>query len=188
MANYTFDIKVDGIEEILTDIDDIYKLFKKRKFKEFIATKCIETLQKICDGELSEIPDRYIHTPKLEEYKKNHKYEISSDYVEIYNSTILNPDEMVWVSDDTAIRYPDGLSIAHVIEYGTGLRGISSEDWDVNVPSPSKNKDGKWAFKKDGIVYKNQSGMEGKFIYLKLIQEVEKSFDNWVNEYLDGKE
>ena len=187
MANYTFNIELSGIEELIDDIDNIYKLFKDKSFKMFIAEKCLESVRKISDRELNNISDADVLSSKLDEYKQNHKSEIGDGYIEISNSTILTPDEMEWVSESTKSRYGDGLSIAHVIEYGTGLKGTSDEDWEVNVPSPSKHKDGTWTFIKDGILYLNQSGMQGRFIYLKLIQEVEKNFDNWVDEYLDER-
>jgi hypothetical protein len=186
MSKYVYDISKElDFKNLLLSIDDISKIFESEKFKKFVAEKCIKELETIMGENLNDIPEYHVSAEKVQEYKNNNKYEIGTDYVLIFNETNLTQGEMYWVSDKTKERYPEGISISYLIEYGTGLRGTAQDDWEVNVSSPSKRSDGKWTFKKDDIVYKKVSGLAGRFIYDKLLQVVENNMQSWIDEYLE---
>lgn len=137
------------------------------------------------DYKLQSVTDEDMPMSKLEEYKKNNVATVTKDYIEIKNDTMLTQEEMYWVSDKTKQRYPDGISIAYIIEYGTGLRGVEAEDWTINLPSPSKKSDGSWNFTRDGKKYIKVTGTSPKLVYLALRGEVEQRFEDWVLEYIE---
>lgn len=187
MPKYVYDITNDkDLQGLISDIQSIQSIYNSMEFKKFIGKKCEKELQKIMDERLSYLPDYHVMQDKLEEYKKNHLFEYGDDYIlRIHNSTNLEQDEMYWVSEETRERYPEGISISYIIEYGTGLMGDSQDDWQVNVPSPSKHKDGTWSFERDGVVYVNVAGYEGKYIYQRLLDAVMDNFGVWTFEYLE---
>lgn len=186
---YIYDItKEKDLQAFFEDIDEINNIFESMEFKKYIAQKCKKELDDIMERKLSDIPEYHVMSDKVEEYKKSHIFEVDGDFIlRITNSTTLTQDEMYWVSDSTKARYPEGISISYAIEYGTGLRGFSQEDWQVNVPSPSKHPDGKWTFKRDGIVYKNVSGLSARFIYEELLEVVQEKFRGWTEDYIEEK-
>lgn len=185
MAKYVYDITKDAdLKKILLIFDEYEKVFKTKKFKNFIANKCIKELRKIMSANLNNFGEGEEHSVfknKLKEYKKNNIKEIGDDYILIYNETILTQEEMTWVSEKTRSNYPNGISISKIIEYGTGLQGTSQDDWQVNV----NNHNSSWSYKdpdNEGR-YKHTSGIEGRFIYYKLLQSVEENFEQWVLQY-----
>lgn len=186
MAKYVYDITKDsGLKSLLLFYDNYDKLFKTKKFKSFIADKCIKELDAIMANSLNNFGDGEEHSvfnKKVEKYKKNNKKEIGDDYILIYNDTVLTQEEMVWVSEKTKSNYPNGLSISKVIEYGTGLLGKAQDDWQVNVNGHNKS----WSYEDPDNKgrYKHTSGIEGRFIYQTLLQTVEKKFKLWVMEYI----
>lgn len=184
MAKYVYDITKDAdLKKLNAFFDNLEKIFTSKKFKNFIADKCLDELDSIMANNLSNFGDGEEHSgfiSKVEEYKRNHKKEIGNDYILIYNETILTPEEMTWVSEKTKSNYPDGLSISKVIEYGTGLVGSPQDDWEVNVNNHNKS----WSYIDSDDKLRHTQGISGKFIYLKLLQTVQKEFENWVIEYV----
>ena len=186
MADYVYDLSKDADMKKLYKLHNDYaKEITSDKFKKFIAEKCLKQLEIIMAKNLQSLPEYHVSTVMLDRYKQSNKYKISSNTITIYNDAMQTVGEMTWVSEKTKERYPEGISIASIIEYGTGLRGEDGEDWIVRLESPSKDKDGKWTFKKDGTVYKKVSGLEGRFIYEKLLKSVEKYFEIWFEEYFE---
>lgn len=185
----TYDLlDAKDLREVVGFFTEISSLPKSAEFREFIANKCKNSLENIMNSSLSGISEENILATKVSEYRIKHVYDYSGDiFLTITNDTTLEQDEMYWVSEKTKERYPEGISIAKIIEYGTGLMGTSSEEdnWQVNVPSPSKHQDGSWTYKRDENLFINVIGMEGKFIYQKLLDIIEDNFEEWTVEYLE---
>lgn len=102
----------------LKQLDSLEKQFKKlrkalesEEFMRFISDKCMVELDKIIAKKLnSEQPST--------EYRSSNHSEIGKDYVKIYNDSMVDLSEL---SPETALNYPEGLSLAQLIEFGTGI-------------------------------------------------------------------
>lgn len=183
MSNYVYDLsKEQDVKKLFKELTNLETLFTSKKFKNYIANKCLEELAKLNNtlGSFGQGEEHDVFLAKIEEYKRNHKKEIGDDYIIIFNDTTLEQSEMTWVNENTKIHYPEGISIAYIIEYGTGLLGTSQEDWQVNV----NNHASSWSYKKDNRLYRT-SGISGRFIYGKLLEIIKLNFEKWVNEYIE---
>ena len=192
MAKYTYDLNSRQDIKHLTDyLDLLGQLFRTKDFKTFIANKCLKELDDICSYTLVTFDEHSVFDEKVGEYEKSHGKTIGSNYVMIYNDTKLAQDEMWWVSPKTRENYPHGISIAKIIEYGTGVRGTAQDDWQVDVNNHGST--GWTYYNPDNYGSSNKldsltrtTGLEGRFIYQKLADSVEKNFDSWVDEYMEG--
>jgi len=173
-------VKTVTLDELIVEIDKIPKIFSSKPFKEFIADKCLNVLNDIQSYSLG---DYDADNTDISRYQNNHKVEYGNDYLLIFNDTNLDQGDMWWVSEETKEHYPDGISIAYIVEYGTGILGTSQDDWQTDINGHG-NK---------GWVYNNPNtgrptwtrGMEGRFIYQKLLDRVKKDFGKWVLEYME---
>lgn len=165
------------------ELKAIEKIFTSKKFKDFIGKKCLKVLDTLMSTDLGTFNEHSVFDAKVEEYKQNCKYKIEDDYIILYNKTILTQDEMTWVSEKTKQNYSEGISIAHIIEYGTGLLGDSTpeDDWIVNVNNYTKS----WSYKDPDDKVRHTQGIEGRYIFNKMMEQVEKDFSKWVDEYIE---
>lgn len=172
------------------ELKAIEKIFTSKKFKDFIGNKCLKVLDTLMSTDLGTFNEHSVFDAKVEEYKQNCKYKIEDDYIIIYNKTILTQDEMTWVSEKTKQNYSEGISIAHIIEYGTGLLGDSTpeDDWETNT-NPNgiaHTRNGSWwHYSPDDENIHHTSGIEGRYIFNKMMEQVEKDFSKWVDEYIE---
>ena len=195
MSKPIFEIKVtDLYDKKFFDIEEeqrhLSKLFTSNNFKKYIGEKCLKVLDTLMQENLGNFNEHSVFDAKVEEYKKNCKYEIENNYLVIYNDTKLRQDEMTWVSEKTKSNYADGISISHIIEYGTGLLGesVAEDNWLVNTNSngASHTSNGAWwHYSPDDEQIHYTQGIEGRYIFNKMMETVELEFKNWVNEYLD---
>ena len=186
MAKPIFELDIIDLYDksvLYKELNDIGKMFNSKKFKEFIGNKCLKVLDTLMQSKLGTFNEHSVFDEKVEEYKKNCKYKIDEDYIIIYNETILTQDEMTWVSEKTKKNYPNGISIAHIIEYGTGLLGDNTpeDNWLVNV----NNYANSWSYKDPEEKIRHTQGIEGRYIFNQMMEEVEKNFSNWVDEYIE---
>ena len=175
-----YDKKSFNIEN---EIKNLTTIFASDKFKKYIGEKCLKVLDTIMQDNLGNFNEHSVFDAKVEEYKKNCKYRIENDYLIIYNETTLTQDEMFWVSDKTKQNYPEGISISYIIEYGTGLLGDSTpeDDWLTNVNNYSSS----WSYiGPDNLIHHTQ-GIEGRYIFNKMMEQVQENFGNWVDEYIE---
>lgn len=185
MAKYEYNLLNDtDWGKLQIDLDKIANVITTKQFREYIADKCLKELEDIESYSLVN-EEHSVWQEKILEYVRGHKVEYGNDYILIFNATNLNQDEMFWVSDKTRANYPNGISVAYIIEYGTGLKGTSQEDWQVNVNGYGANG---WVYKDaDGFI-QHTTGLEGKFIYQKLLDIVVREIETWTFEYMERNE
>ena len=172
----------------LTDISQVSKIANeindallKKEFKEFLLKKCQNELDDIIKSKLNDVEYEI-----AEKYPSGNKTEIGDDYIELYNDSMVDLSDL---SEKTAMNYANGLSMAKLVEYGTGIVGQQSEaakfaeDWEYDVNNHG-NKG--WYYERDGMVYWSR-GMEGKLIYNTLQTRVEDKIGSWVEEYLKNE-
>ena len=166
------------VQTLEKDLDKIAKTFSKKEFRKFIGDKCIKELRKISDEQLAGIDENDIAFSELIKYKMLHQMEVGEDYV-LFNDTMA---DLSHLNPETASKYPDGLSMAKLIEYGMGINGISQDDWQTQM-NPNRDYSKKWAYRRYGNLYMSL-GIEGKMIYDKLEKIVYRDFETWVDEWL----
>lgn len=172
--------KVEGLDKLKKYIEYIKKFSTMKtdvKFQKYIQRKFLETVAKVSNERLvgGTTDDEYIA-----EYKSRHKIKETSNGFILYNDTVL-PTELLPVSEQTAMNYPNGFSIALAFEYGVGIVGENSGivgAWDYNV----NNWNFAWRYVKDGISYSTY-GYSGFEIYRFTAEEIKKNLESWVWEY-----
>ena len=180
MAQYEYDLTNQlDMAKLEQHFDKLGKVLESKKFKSYIADKCLELLKEICN-EQTFWEEHSVWSSKLDEYKNGHKVEIGNDYVLIFNDTYYSQDELWWLSPATREKYADGLTVSYLIEYGMGARSAGADDWQTG----SKDK---WAGYDPDNYPKSKiySSQEGKFIYLKLATQVEQRIEDWILEYME---
>lgn len=184
MAQYEYDIsKNSDFQALLQYFDDIEKAFTSKKFFEYLADKCMKELDRIMSENLVGYDEHSVFYGKLDEYKNNNKLTFTDNGFIISNDTNMEQSEMWWVSPKTRDNYPDGISIAYIVEYGTGLKGTSQDDWQVNVHNYGSNG---WRFvDPDTGFLKVSTGSEGRFIYQKLRDRIEEMASIWIYYYFE---
>lgn len=182
MAQYVYDMsKQLDVDKLDMEILQLANIISSKKFKSYIADKCLALLKEICD-DATFWEEHSVWASKLDEYRNGHKVEIGNDYVLVFNNTQYSQDELWWLSDKTKENYQDGLSVAYLIEYGMGVNSAGADDWETSSKS-------KWVgYNPDDYPRaKFYQSREGKLIYLKLSLGVEERIEDWISEYI-GKE
>ena len=173
-----YQIKINGIDECLETLSSVKKIMKNYEFMEYIAKKSKETLDRITSQNSSG------HKEDTGKYAQNHEVEVYQEEIILFNNTKA---DLSHLSESTRANYPDGFSIAKAVEYGTGIVGRDSqgssqaEDWAYDV---NNHGDKGWFYEKNGKIYWTK-GMEGKLIYYKTKEEIEKNVGKWISEYID---
>lgn len=173
-----YQIEINGIDELLETLDDLKKMMKNYEFLEYIAQKSKETLDRITAQNIS------FQNKENQGYANNHEVEVYQDEIILFNNTKA---DLSHLSESTRANYPDGFSIAKAVEYGTGIVGRDSqgadqaENWAYDVNNHGEKG---WFYEKNGKIYWTK-GMEGKLIYYKTKEEIEKNVGKWISEYID---
>jgi len=104
-----FDLK--QLKELENRFSNLEEMLNSEQFMIFLADKCMVELNKIIDKEL--------RTEEYEtDYRDNNNYETSKEQIRIYNDSMV---DLSSVSEQTLMNYPEGLSLAKLIEFGTGI-------------------------------------------------------------------
>ena len=104
-----FDLK--QLKELENRFSNLEEMLNSEQFMIFLADKCMQELNKIIDKEL--------RTEEYEtDYRDNNNYETSKEQIRIYNDSMV---DLSIVSEQTLMNYPEGLSLAKIIEFGTGI-------------------------------------------------------------------
>lgn len=109
--SYSIDMfDLDGFDEFSEDLDKLLKALDSEEFMEFLAKKCMEEVKRITNERLR--TENY-----TTDYRSNHKYSIDGNVLTISNDSMVDLSE---VSEETLANYPNGLSLAKIVEFGVG--------------------------------------------------------------------
>ena len=93
------------------DLNKLSKELDSEEFMNFISKKSMNELEKVIKNKLS-----------TEDYSSNYRSsnhsEVKKEQVRIYNDSMVNLDHL---SPKTLANYPNGLSLALLAEFGTGI-------------------------------------------------------------------
>lgn len=161
----------------IKNLDKLSKSLDSQEFMDFIADKSMRELEDITNKKIRTIPDNDVTS-----YRYNHKAKTGKNYVEISNDTMADLSNL---SEETRANYPNGLSIAKIVEFGTGILGEDNEEfnWKTQM-NPDRDYSKGWYYEKNGKIYWTR-GMKGKFIYHGLLKKVKNKFPEWLSEYID---
>ena len=99
------------LEKLEKAFGDIEEMLQSLDLMNFIADKCMKELNSIIDTEL--------RTEGYEtEYRANNNYETTKEQIHIFNDSMVDLSEL---SEETRSYYENGLSLAKIIEFGTGI-------------------------------------------------------------------
>jgi hypothetical protein len=198
MFNFTIDIQgLKNLENHVKFVTAMAQMKEDKKFQDFIKDKCLKTVIKKAN-EMFAI-NTTTNEDLKEEYLKNNKIRDEEGGFVVYNNLCIT-------KETTRISKGYTFCVALAFEYGTGIIGSgsvsSSPDsykYNVNNNKVKVNDqmiDGWWLSKQknannpyvaesksgNAVVTQGYSGME---IYRKSVVEIEKSLNNWVNEYFN---
>ena len=194
-TTYRIELSTESINKLISTTNKVKKALSSEEFNKFILGKCKEVLDLILEFE------NIASDEKATDYLEGNKTEITKNYVELYNDSEIDiPDADTFFSEYAKQFYPIKLSLAELVEYGTGLVGAQSskgtgDEWEYmvnqNRNDPNYMLYGRYASYDAGWEWKNGSnreitrGQEGRYIYFQLKETVEEHLDEWVEEYLE---
>ena len=178
--------KETDVDTLFSDIEkELIELFTQKEFRKFLGEKIVEKLREISEEELSNIDEGDIAYSEISKYKTLHQIEVGDDYVLVFNDTMA---DLSHLSEKTLNRYPDGLSMALLIEYGMGINGINDEDGEwITQMNPNRDYSKPWFYERDKIKY-SSIGIEGKMIYNKIYEQLDGYLGKWTKEWIDMHE
>ena len=182
MSNYKINLQLVGLKDTINRIKQFSNLFTSREFKDYISKKSMNVLNDITAKYLNEDKtEQYNHT-----YRSGHGLEVKTNEIVLFNDTKV---DLSGLSEETLGNYPDGLSLAKLVEYGTGIVGQESsasqyaKNWEYDVNNHG-NKG--WWYEKGGKLYWTK-GIEGRLIYLRTKIEIENNIVSWIKAYVKRK-
>lgn len=187
MRVYEVNLSINGITELKNKIQKIKTTILGNEFIEYLEMKCFEALQKVTTERLNKDEEGlYTHT-----YRTNHQHTHEGDTITLWNETMVDLDNLN-LSEETRVRYSNGLSLAKIVEYGTGVVGANSEaskytdDWKY-MTNPDRNYNNPWVYKgEDGQLHWTR-GIEGRLVFYNTKKEIEEHFSEWVLDYIDNQ-
>ena len=182
-TTYTYTLSVKSLEKMKNDISNIYDIITNPKLLKFIEKKCNEELENICKQNLHSVENQ----DETSTYMSGMHSEIKDGVIHIYNNSIIDVSSKN-VSETTKQNYPNGLSLAKVVEYGIGYTGSFTNtnviDWEYDVNNHGEKG---WYYQdKDGNFHWT-NGFEGRLIFLKLKQKVKQNIQKWIYEYVNNE-
>ena len=170
--------------------------------------KYIQTINKVKDAILNGGLDNYLkekgetaldNIMKKEDVDSDQR---ASDYI-AGNKVEIKPNEIVFINDseidiasqDTWFNdygkefYPEKLSLADLIEYGTGIIGSQSskntgKEWEYMMNPNRDYKEG-WEWNNNGVAVHTE-GQAGRYIYYGLTEEINAKLETWIEDFFKG--
>lgn len=102
---------LDGFDEFQKDLNKLTDALDSKEFMQFLANKCMEELNRITNVKLRS--EDY-----STDYRSSHKKRVTANKITIRNDSNV---DLSHLSEKTLARYPNGLSLAKIIEFGTGI-------------------------------------------------------------------
>ena len=191
MKTYNLNITLskEGIGSFKSLNNKISYIFKSDAFYEYLGEKCKNALEMIQIAMINDVPDDVEMSNYL---SSNHfEYDKASKTLLMYNDATIDVASLdTFFSETSKERYPAKLSLAKMLEYGTGYIGASTphqeevENWEYDVNGHGVQG---WFYKgADGRAVWT-SGYEGKLIFFRTKEYIQKHISEWVAEYLIKK-
>lgn len=183
--NYDIELTENNLKKYIDKLKKVEQALKGEEFRKFILNKAKAILQEIMENNDISTDDE-----NAGDYVNGNKTEIGKDYVYLFNDSVIDVKSLdTFFNEDTKANYPENLSLAALVEYGTGLVGAQSskntgKEWEY-MANPNRDYSQGWIWKgKNGSIVRTM-GKEGKYIYYELSEQVKEHLDEWVNEYLE---
>ncbi len=198
MANKIYEVEFseEGLTKLITKYSRLSKLFESKEFKEYLLEKCKKARDQIMlDRDIAHIEEANdsSNQEKVDAYVSGNHEEINGDTILLYNNAHFSVEELTHFYNPMyrTTQYSDGLSIAELVEYGSGIRGAESslgtgDEWEYEVNEYRDYNEG-WNYYGDNGVAEHTFGSEGKYIYYYLAKAIEDNIENWVDEYIEEK-
>lgn len=191
MKTYNLDITLskEGISQWKSLNNRISYIFKSDAFYEYLGNKCKEALEMIQVAMLNESPEEmelsnYLHSNHLE-------YDKETRSIILYNDATIDVASLnTFFSETTKENYPAKLSLAKMVEYGTGYIGATTpnqeevENWEYDVNGHGVRG---WFYKGANGKAVWTSGYEGKMIFYKTKEYIQRHISEWIAKYLEMK-
>lgn len=176
-----------GVDQM---IDRIYELLTSKEFIKYLEDKTSTALKEIANAEVQGIKDVQLDGIGAEKslYLNSMKTEIKDNQIILYNDATIDLTQKP-LKPSTLARYnPPTLSLAKIIEYGIGYTGgsnaiYSPEDWEYDVRNHGFRG---WYYKDTNGVVHWTNGLEGRYVFLKLIFWIENNAKRLIYEYLQN--
>ena len=182
IKTYTYTLSTKSLQKMSKDISNIYEIINPKLLK-YIERKCNEELQIICQQNLHSLEN----DEESSTYMGGMHSEIKDDVIYVYNNSVIDVSSKN-VTDETKRRYPNGLSLAKVVEYGIGYTGsftnVETDDWEYDVNGHGEKG---WYYQDDDGNYHWTNGFEGRLIFLKLKLKVQQNIKDWIYEYVKNE-
>lgn len=191
MKTYEVALSKEGLRELKNKLITIQRSIKTKKFKIFIAEKCLKELRKIQANSLTTVGDE--NDFLLGDYMDCNGYDILDDGIRIYNDAMIDISSKD-MSEEYKATYPDlELSLAQIVEYGIGYTGQSTphqeevEDWayDIRVkPDGSQGYGSKgWYYTDSSGIKHWTNGFQGRLVFYQLKERAKEKMADWIAEY-----
>ena len=183
MARYDYEVNFETFEQVdkfLSLLDK--KIIGSNELSGFIAKKCEEELNRLCQEKLHNFNGENIEG----DYVSAMHTEFTNEYIYLYNDSEIDIASRDFKGKE---NYPDKLSLAELVEYGIGYTG------QLNTDLPEEGSD--WVYDVNnhgykGWYYKDEqgnihwtNGYEGKLIFYNLKLNVMDKIQDWIVEYID---
>ena len=182
-TTYECSLNVKDMKEFKKKIQKLKETLSSDDFIYYLCKKCYDMLNKVTSEKLNSDDDgMYFHS-----YRNNHQQLVMDKDIYLWNETMVDLSSL---SEEIRANYPMGLSLAKIVEYGTGVVGASSEaskhakDWQYDVNNHG-NKG--WYYVDSGGTLRWSKGIHGRLIFYETKRRIEESINQWVMEYINQK-
>lgn len=185
----TIDLSKDGINELQTLVLDLGDILASKELMEYIEKQCEKELNRI----INEANFNNWDNEEIWNYRNSFYNIVKKEFIYIYNNSKIDIAEKIASANGKSHidpnAYPSKLSLAKMVEYGTGIVGATntdpsgvSSDWQYDVNNHGAKG---WVYFDEEISqFVQTAGTEGKLIFYKLKTSVKENICKWVNDYV----
>jgi hypothetical protein len=184
---YEIELSEESLKKFSSTLEKIESKISGEDFSRFLLKKCNDLLSKIMERE------NIGEEQRVFDYLAGNKNNIGKDFVQLYNDSEIDiASQDTWFNDYGKQFYPSKLSLAELVEYGTGVIGSlysrnTGDEWEYEV-NPNRDYDKGWEWNNASYPSSESPtlGQAGKYIYFQLQEEAREHIEEWVVEYIDS--
>ena len=184
---YEIELSEEGLKKFESTLNKVESKINGEEFSKFLLAKCKKVLDEILERE------NINEEQRVGDYLAGNKTEIGKDFVQLYNDSVIDiASQDTWLNDYGKDFYPSELSLAELVEYGTGLIGAlysrnTGNEWEYEA-NPNRDYRKGWSWDNSSFPTSENPtlGQAGKYIYFQLQEEVIKHIEEWLIEYIDS--